>query len=293
MLRNFTIIFVIATLFGAFLVLRPYFGGTKERPFLVDRLPDAEFMAQGNALQLAKEIKSLLFTHKIPYRDFISEEFFLSQAKGFGINLQNPVYAFGNQDGSFGVMAEVSDSTKMLNGIKKLMHFFDIAERTIAGCKVYKFQKFDGYLSYSKDFVLFYIGDKPKQTLERVYTAKLNQVSPNWIHFFNISASNLSNLKVFTRIKEFQTADINYVLSSPTFDSSKVYIHTEFHFSNHLPFTLKEYNRGIAINRSSQKEAQLHIDPTYLKANKQHPINIYLAKLAKKVSFPYWEFLRA
>lgn len=293
MLRNLTIIFVIATLFGAFLVIRPYFGRTKERPVLVDRLPDAEFMAQLNPLQLAKEMRGMLFYHKIPYRDFISEEFFLSQAKGFGINFQNPVYAFGDQEASFGIIAELTDSTKVLNGVKKLMHFFDMTERKINGRKVYKFQNFKGYLTYSNDFILFYVGDYHKSVFERVYNAKSNQVSPNWIHFFNVTVDNTSSLKLYSRIKDFQTADVNYILSTPAFDSSRVYVQTQFHFNDQLPFTLKEYNPGIATNSSSLKEIQLHIDPTYLKENKQHPINVTLAKLAKKLSFPYWEFLRA
>lgn len=293
MLRNLTIIFIIATLFGAFLVIRPYISGPKENPVLVDRLPDAEFMAQLNPLQLAKEMRGLLFYHKIPYRDFISEEFFLSQAKGFGINFQNPVYAFGDQEGSFGVISELTDSSKVLNGVKKLMHFFDMSERKINGHKVYKFQNFDGYLTYSKDFILFYIGDQPKTIFDRVYNAKSNQVSPNWINFFNVTLDNTSSFKLYSRIKDFQTADVNYILSTPAFDSSKVYIQTLFNFNDQAPFALKDNNRGIASNPNSNKEIQLHIDPTYLKQNKQHPINTLLAKMAKKVSFPYWEFLRA
>ncbi len=293
MLKNFTIIFIIATLFGAFLILRPYINKTKEKPVLIDRLPDAEFMAQINPLQLAKEIKGLLFYHKIPYRDFISEEFFLSQAKGFGINFQNPVYSFANQEGEFGIICELTDSSKVLNGVKKLMHFFEMTERKMDGIKIYKFKDFNGYITYSSDFILFYIGEHHKTIFERVYNAELNQVSPNWLNFLTLTTNNTQSFKILSRLPDFQTAEVNYILSTPYFDSTKVNIHTAFHFNDQLPFQLKSENKGIAVNNNSAKEAQIHIDPSFLKTHKNHPINTTLAKLARKVNFPYWEFLRA
>ncbi len=293
MLRNFTIIFIIAVLFGTFLIVRPYLLSNKERPELIDRLPDADFMAVLNPLQLANEAKGMMFKHKIPYRDFVSGEFLLSQAKGFGINFQIPVYAFGNENGEFGLLAELTDSSKVLNGVKKLQHFFPIEEKIIDHKKVYKFKDFNGYLTYSKDFILFYIGEKPKTTLNRIYNAKANQVSPNWINFSKSTNENGKSLTVYSRFKDFSSADINHIVSYPYFDSTNMYIQTQIRFNDSLPFQLTSKGRGIATNANASKEIQLHIDPSYLRRNPDHPINGLLAKLSKKIHFPYWDFIKA
>lgn len=293
MLRNFTIIFIIAALFGTFLIIRPYILRNNEKVEILDRLPDADFMAILNPLQLANEAKGMMFKHKIPYRDFVSGEFLLSQAKGFGVNFQIPVYAFGNQTGEFGLLAELTDSSKVLNGVKKLMHFFNIDEKIIDHKKVYKFKDFNGYLTYSKDFILFYIGEAPKTTFNRVFNAKANQVSPNWMNFSNSSNENGKSLILYSRFKEFSSADIHHIISYPYFDSTNMYITTMIKFNDSLPFKMKEDGRGILSNSNSSKELQLHVDPNYLQRNVDHPINALLAKISKKIHFPYWDFIKA
>ena len=158
MMRKLTFIFVLAILFGAFLVVNPYLRRPEEPPSLEDRLPDADFMATADCIRLAKEVSGMMYYYKVPYRDFLSPEFILSQAKAYGIHIQNPTYFFANKDGEFGILAELNDSTKLNQGVEKLKHFFDVKELRIARQKVYKIQDFDSYVFYGNDYICFYKG---------------------------------------------------------------------------------------------------------------------------------------
>ena len=185
MLRKLTFIFVLALLFGTFLVVRPYFNKQEEYPRIEDRLPDADFIATADCIRLAREISGMMFYYKVAYRDFLTPEFVLSQAKNYGLNLQKPMFVFVNKDGEYGILTELTDSTKLGSGIEKLHHFFDVQEFQIDEQKIYKIKEHNVYLFYGKDYICFYKGEFLKKRVKRIVEAKTNQVTPMWMELIN------------------------------------------------------------------------------------------------------------
>ena len=88
--------FIYVLDFVALLILKPW-KAEVESPRFVDRLPMAEIIGRTNILNLAKDFIPATYHNQIPFREFISPEFILSQGKINGLNLQRPVYFFGNQ----------------------------------------------------------------------------------------------------------------------------------------------------------------------------------------------------
>ncbi len=58
----------------------------------IDRLPEADIIGRADVLELATELMPTLYYYKIPVREFVSPEFFLSQGKAYGIDFQKQLY---------------------------------------------------------------------------------------------------------------------------------------------------------------------------------------------------------
>ncbi len=122
-------------------------------PRLIDRLPTADFIATANILELAKETNGMLQYNKISARDFTTYEFLLGQGKMYGIDLQQNVYLFGNEDGNWGAMARLSDSSKIMGGIERLKKFVDISDSVFNDHKYYYNLEDKSYLHYGDGYV--------------------------------------------------------------------------------------------------------------------------------------------
>ena len=101
----------------ALLIIKPW-RSEPESPRFVDRLPMSEIIGKTSILSLAKDLIPATYNNQIPFREFISPEFILSQGKINGLNLQRQVYFFGNHSmeelSDWGMMIHVLDSSKVL-----------------------------------------------------------------------------------------------------------------------------------------------------------------------------------
>jgi hypothetical protein len=147
MFKKFSLIFFLAVGLGTFLVLRPYLFPKKQIPRLEDRLPDADFLGRAYVLDVARETSGMLYYHKIPFRDLLSYEFILSQGKQYGLNLQNPVYFFANENGNWGALIQVSDSSKISEGLERLRKFTEIKDSITSICYFTKATILNGFLT--------------------------------------------------------------------------------------------------------------------------------------------------
>lgn len=292
MMRKLTFIFVLAILFGAFLVVNPYLSRPEEPPSLEDRLMDADFMATADCIRLAKEVSGMLYYYKVPYRDFLSPEFILSQAKAYGIYIQNPMYFFANKDGEFGILAELNDSTKLNQGVEKLKHFFDVKEMRVAKQKVYKIQDFDSYVFYGNDYICFYKGDSLKQHIRRITEAKTNQVSPTWIELINQQRYLNKSMVLYSRLDDFQQISIDQAIAYPVLDSTHVYFYAYLASKDTLPFKLKNEGSGFVQGEFTKSNISIHLDPTYLQQHPEHPLYTYLIRQSARIRFPFKEFMK-
>ena len=94
MLKKSLLIVALAIALGVFLYYQPFLFSKGASARIIDRLPDADFIARLKILELTKETTDLLYFYKIPFRDLTSAEYLLGQGKTFGFNLQKPIYIF-------------------------------------------------------------------------------------------------------------------------------------------------------------------------------------------------------
>ena len=114
-----------------------------------------------------------MFYNKIPLRDYLSYEFILAQSKIYGIHSQKPIYFFVNENGEWGSVASVRDSSKILNGIVRLKKELAINDTLVGGQKVYCLNKEKIYFTYGKTWLFFYHGNQlPKRMYHVMYSKR-------------------------------------------------------------------------------------------------------------------------
>lgn len=293
MARKFSLIFFLAVALAAFLVLRPYIFGKKELPTIEDRLPDADFLGYAKLLNLAKEVSGMLYYYKVPYREFLSEEFILAQAKTYGLQVQNPSYLFANSDESWGTLIELTDSSKVSAGIEKLKHLFPVSDTVIANQKVYFFEEINSYLHYSNDYIFFYQGDKAEKYINRVANAEVDQVSSNWRNFLNAKKYLSKNLAIYSSWKTLKDATINEAFAYPSIDSTHINLYSCLRSKDTLPLQLKASGSNFVAGNYTNKLVNVHLDHQRLKSNPEHPFYKYLVSQGQKIGFPTHDFIQA
>ena len=93
MARNLVIIAILAVIFAGLLYLKPW-KSTDLPPRFFDRLPEETIVGKTDILELSKMLQPAIFKSKAAFRDFVTPEFILSQGKGYGLDIQSPVYFF-------------------------------------------------------------------------------------------------------------------------------------------------------------------------------------------------------
>lgn len=291
MTRKLTVIFVLALLFGTYLIISPYLDGDKMEVTITDRLPDSDFMATADVFQVAKEVSGMLYYYNVGYRDFLSPEFILSQAKNYGLDLQSTSYVFANKNGEFGLLIPMIDSSRIENGITKLRHFFNVKDIEINKEKVLKLLDHNAYLFYGNDYICYYKGDNIKTNHHRITEAKANQISPYWIDVINQKKYLDKSILICSRLSDFKEVNIDQVVAYPTIDSTHIYFTTYLASKDTLPIKLKPGGMDLVDGEFTKQSINLHLDPTYLKAHPNHPFVKYLMKQSARIRFPIKEFL--
>lgn len=291
MFRKLSFIFLLAVLFGAFLVIRPYLMKKEDPPKLEDRLPEAEFIAVADCIKFAKEISGMLYYYKVSYRDFLSPEFIVSQAKNYGLQLQKNVYVFANSDGEYGILSELSDSTLLQQGIEKLNYFFSVKELKINKQKVLKIHNQNSYLFYGDDYICFYKGNNLTEQLKRITSAKAKQVSSAWMTLINEQKNLGKSILVYAQLKDFKDLNVNQVTAYPHVDSTHVYFYSHLNSNDTIPFQLKSGGKDFKLGEFTRTAINLHLDVTHLQKHPEHVLYAYLAKQSNRIRFPFKEFL--
>ena len=291
MFRKLSLIFFLALAFGIFLVVRPYLTASEEKPSILDRLPDADFIGRCYVLNLAKESNALLFHNRVPFREFLTEEFILAQGKNYGLQFQNPSYIFANEKGNWGVVIEVSDSSKVSPGLSRLAKSFPMTDTTVMGISVHAFNDFPGYIIYEDDYLLFYYGKNPSSYIKRVALARKNMISPYWRQFLNRKVYQSKSLSISSNWEPLKQLHFDASLFYPEIDSSQIIIHTSLKTRDTLPISLKEGGPSLAPLEYTKRIINLHLNVDRLKQQPNHPIYKLLVQTGKKVGFPTQSFL--
>jgi len=82
------LIVMLCALLGLFLYLRPRLFAPKPEPTLMDRLSEGHIIGRFFLLDVARETSSMLYKQKVPFREYMTYDFLLSQGKSYGLDIQ-------------------------------------------------------------------------------------------------------------------------------------------------------------------------------------------------------------
>jgi hypothetical protein len=258
-----------------------------------DRLPEADFVGRAFLLDVARETSGLLFYNKVPFRDLFSHEFILSQSKTYGLNLQSPLYFFANEQGDWGALIEVSDSSKILQGIERLRKLTDVKDSVLHESKIYHFTDFDGYIYYEKSFLLIYKGNDFKKIHKRVTACKIGDISPIWKAFLKEKQFKDEKLVIYSNWQKLKENGVETAIFAHDSDSTSFSLKAYARNKTPLNVSMKDPGRSFISNEFSNKMLNIHLNTSKLREHPEDPIYKWLVKMGKKISFPTAEFLEA
>lgn len=293
MFRKILFVIILATTVGGFLYLKPYFNKNFNQPRFTDRLPEADFLGRCYLLDVARETSGMLFYNKISFRDFFSQEFLLSQGKNYGLNLQKPMYFFANENGNWGVMVEVTDSSKISPGIQRLAKIINLTDTTIYEQKIHRFEKESGYLTYDKNWLFVYKGTQFTNELKQILFARRGGIAPCWKAFLKEKQFKNEKLVLYSNWDKLKKQGVETALFAHNSDSSSFSLLSYFRNQKPLNIKMKKSGLGWESKESTNKLLSIHLDITDLRNNPSDPIYRYLVKMGRKISFPTVEFLKA
>lgn len=293
MFRKILFVIILATAVGGFLYLKPYFNKNLNQPTFVDRLPAADFLGRCYILDVARETSGMMFYNKIPFRDFFSQEFLLSQGKNYGLNLQKPIYFFANENGNWGVMVEVADSSKISPGIQRLGKIINLTDTLVYEQKVYQFEKESGYLTYDKNWLFLYKGTQFTNELKQILFARKGGIAPCWKAFLKEKQFKDEKLVIYSNWDKLRKQGIETAIFAHNSDSMSFSLLS--YIRNQKPLNIKMKNSGLGwqSKESTSKLLSIHLDISALRNNPNDPVYRYLVKMGRKISFPTVEFLNA
>lgn len=297
MRKKLAIIFALAVLFAAVLVLRPWESRSQDVPRFFDRLPDADLIGKANILELSEALEVTNYHLKVPFREFLTREFILQQGKSFGIDIQKPAFFFANESEwgveDFGIMLQVRDSSLVRTGMERLSRFVKIKDTVVYQRKVHKHANADLFFAHGKDWLLIYHGKKFTRTFHDVVFAKRYEIAPNWRDFLNkaqYSGSPIIAHVTTSNLNDYGISSVDLRLSN---DSSSITLIGEVHQSDSIGIRLKDQGPVFEQQEYTRTLANLHLDVSGLRNNPDDPIVRLLKYLAAKVSFPVNDFLMA
>jgi len=287
--KSFVIIILALTLAG-FLFFMPYFFAKKTPARMIDRLPDCDFIGQTDLLNLAKETSGMLYHFKIPFRDLGSAEFILGQGKIYGLDLQKPVYLFGNTQGDLGAMISLSDSSKTRQAIDKIRKKAVLSDSSSKHHVVYYLPEIKLYIHYGQQYLLLYKGKSFRKIQKRISEAKFHSVSPLWKSYLSKKIFKKEHLVLYSEWSEIKKAGFDYAILAHDSDSSNLEI--KYYLKKNKCFNFEPKTNGLGFEgaENADRSINIHMDVSKLKNSANDPLKSLLAKLGKKISFPTQAF---
>ena len=291
MFKKITLIIVLAVALAAFLVLRPYIFRKNDPPRLEDRIPDADFLCRAYILDVARETSSMLHYHKVDFRDFFSYEFLLGQSKMYGLNLQQASYLFANEEGDWGALVQVSDSSKIYQGIDRLKKFAFISDTIVSDKKLYKIEQEQIYLYYDRSYMLIYKGKEITKVFNRVVNCKRGDISPGWKAFLKERKFRDEKLVLYSNWEKLKINGVENALFAHDSDSTSFSLKAYARNNKPLNISMKSDGENLISGEFTSKMLNIHLDISKLRKHPEDPIYKWLKKLGNRISFPTEDFL--
>lgn len=293
MFKKVSLIIFLSVLLGGFLILRPYLFKKATPPRIEDRLPEGDFIGRVNLLEIARESKGMLYKYEVPFRDLLTHEFILSQSKNYGLNLQKPVYFFGNEDGEWGSLISVTDSSKIFQGIERLQKVFKIKDTLINDDKVYHYKKENLYLCYDKNFMLVYKGTNIKVIHKKVTASNYGDIAPVWKSFLREAQYKNEYMVLYSNWPKMKESGVDVAMFAHDSDSTHFSLKSYVRFQDTLNVKMKAAGKGFKDGPQNSKILNIHLDVSNLRNKPNDPLFLLINKLGKRIGFPTNEFLNA
>lgn len=287
------LIALLCAALALFLYIRPRLFAPDPPPSLLDRLPESEIVARYNLLDIARETNSMMFKNKVPFREYMTYDFLLGQAKGIGIDIQSTGYFFSNGKDEWGTFVTVIDSAKIQNGLNRLEQYIHISDTVVYNKKVKKIKELGLYIFYDKDYLLVYKGSKFKRRLGKALFAHEGDIENSWEKFLKNPVFKKEDIVLYSNSPRLKKFGLDYVLFAHDSDSLNIKLKTYLHSNKALK--IKEKKEGMTFERSklSTKALEIHLDISEFKKDPNNPLYKWIVSLGKKVSFPTAAFFEA
>ncbi len=284
------LIALLCAALALFLYIRPRLFAPDPPPSLLDRLPESEIVGRYNLLDIARETNSLMFKNKVPFREYMTYDFLLGQAKGIGLDIQKTGYFFSNGTDEWGTFVTVIDSSKIQNGLNRLEQYIDISDTIIYNRKVKKIKELGLYIFYDKNYLLVYKGSKFKRRLGKALFAHEGDIENSWEKFLKNPIFKKEDIVLYSNSPRLKKFGFDYVLFAHDSDSLNIKLKTYLHSGKNLK--IKEKEAGVTFERSKQstKALDIHLDISEFKKDPNDPLYKWVVSLGKKVSFPTTTF---
>jgi len=291
--RKVFLIIFLAVALACFLFLKPFFFQKSTEARLIDRLPSADFIGRINILELARETSGMMYYHKLPFRDVTSKEFLLSQGKAYGLNLQKPIYIFGDESGDSGCLIYVRDSVKIAAGLERIRKSVNIKDTIIEKQKVFFSKKDNVFLHYGLNYLLIYRGNLFSKTLNYVLKAKYKKTLPLWNRFFKDENFKNEHLVIYSNWPKLIDAGLKTAIFAH--DSDSLSFNLKCFLKKTKPFYIKQKDDGLAFSSvpNASKSVELHLDISELKMHLDDPFLLLGMNLGKRIGFPFIDFIKA
>ncbi|XOV65967.1 MAG: hypothetical protein ACFHU9_10050 [Fluviicola sp.] len=297
MRKKLAIIFALAAVFAALLIIRPWESEKEDIPRFFDRLPDADIIGKTNLLELTESLEQTTYHFRIPFREFLTREFVLLQSKSFGVDVQKPVYFFATQNewnvDDFGAMFQVRDSSLINKGVTRLSSVVKLSDTLIYNQKVYQHKATKFSMAYGDNWLLVYCGDNFKRTFHDVLFAKRNEIPPNWRAFLNQTKMDGAPLVAKWSSKDLDSYGLNAIDVRLENDSTSLTLHSQIHQNDSIAIKLLDNGPTYEQQEFTKTLANLHMDISGLQDRPNDPLVLILKQIAQKISFPLQDFLHA
>lgn len=287
------LIALLCAALALFLYIRPRLFAPDPPPSLLDRLPESEIVGRYDLLDIARETNSLMFKNKVPFREYMTYDFLLGQAKGIGIDIQSTGYFFSNGEDEWGTYVTVMDSSKIQNGLNRLEQYIDVSDTLVYNRKVSVIKDLGIYIFYDKNYLLVYKGSKIKRRLGKALFAHEGDIENSWEKFLKNPVFKTEDIVLYSHSPRLKKFGLDYAMFAHDSDSLNIKLKTYLHSNKNLK--IKEKKAGITFERSKQstKALEIHLDISEFKKYPNEPLYKWIVELGKKVSFPTAAFFEA
>ena len=293
MLRKIIIIILLSSGLAVLLYLKPWKEEIIKPPRIEDRLPTADFLGVMNPLEFVKEMSVLINFNKVKYRQLLTYDFLLSQSRSLGINLQNPVFLFGFENGNWGCVIELNDDSKIEKGLEQLSSIFKLEKKKKDGLDYIYVKSGKIFIFHEKDYLLVYKGDDFSDVLSRIHNSSYGDVKSEWINFLKEKTFKSESFIIYSNWNKL--ADYGIEKGMFAIDNDSVNIKLKTYLKKVSPFYISQKSGPSITNstKANKNKAEIHLDIQEFKKHPEDPLYKAANKISKRYGFPFADFINA